>query len=260
MQAADVQVVTTQGHVPEEVKDRARHRLAELEAYAPGGFLHAEVRFQRVTNEPATTSAHALLDVQGRLVQARMSADQPGECLDLLSDRLQRQLRRLNERLQSRRHEPEVTADGQWRHGALPTPRPDHFPRPESEREVVERVTHARRLASPEEAAFDLEILGDDWLLYVDEATTTDALIRRLAEPEAYAVSVVGGAARVHVDGPYELELEGAPPTLDVDTALRRLADGDEGHVFFVDADTDRGAVAYWRYDGHYGLVRPRRE
>ena len=42
-----------------------------------------------------------------------------------------------------------------------------------------------------------------------------------------------------------------------MEEALERLDAGGEPFVFFCDTDTGRGAVAYLRYDGHYGLIRP---
>lgn len=259
MEPAQVRIGVTDGDVSEDVKRRAREKIAALEKYSPGDFLSAEVRF---AHDPAQTESflvHGLLDVQGRIVQARMRAAQPDECLDLLEEGLQRRLRHYNERLQTARREPQSLPEGQWRRGALPTDRPDHYPRPVDDREVVERVTHARGPSIPEEAAFDMEMLEDDWLLYVDETTDTDAVIRRLPDGETYAVSVIGGAARTErAESPYEILLEQSPPELSVDDAIRRLRDGDEDHVFFVDPETGRGAVAYFRYDGHYGVVRPR--
>lgn len=260
MEATEVRIGITDGDVSDEVKERARNKIAALEKYSPRPFLSAEVRMARDPDQAEAMWAHGLLDVQGRLVQARMRADQPDECLDLLEERLAQRLRQYNERLQDRRHEPETLPEGQWRHGALPTQRPDHFPRPVEDREVVERMTHARAPSIPEEAAFDLEMLEDDWLLYVDETTGTDAVIRRLPDG-SYGVSVVGGAARTNREGsPYEIDLEGAPPEIDLEGAIERLRESDETHVFFVDRETGRGAVVYFRYDGHYGLVRPRNE
>ena len=257
MEATEVRIGITDGDVSDNVKERARNKIAALERYSPRPFLSAEVRIARDPAQAEAVWAHGLLDVQGRLVQARMRAAEPDECLDLLEERLAQQLRQYNERLQAIRHEPETLPEGQWRHGTLPTRRPDHFPRPVEDREVIERVTHAREPAIPEEAAFDLEILEDDWLLYVDETTETDAVIRRLSDG-SHAVSVVGGAARTEREGsPYDVELEGAPPELEVEAAIERLREGDEPHVFFVDPETGRGAVVYFRYDGHYGLVRP---
>jgi ribosome-associated translation inhibitor RaiA len=258
MDADEVQVMVLEGQVSDEVKERARMRIADLEEYAPRDFLFAEMWLRRPDSQTPSTYGHALVDVQGELVQAREQAEQPGECVDLICSRLERNLRRMNERRLSQRREPVEVEEGQWRRGALPTQRPDHFPRPVEEREVIERVTHAREPSDPEEAAFDAEMLDDDWLLYVDAATGTDAVIRRLPDGESYGVTVVGGAAAVDKEGPYTIHLEGVPPELTVADAIERLRAGDESHVFFVDTETGRGAVTYFRYDGHYGLVRPR--
>ncbi len=258
MQAAEVQIVVPEGRVSDEVKQRAQREIADLERYAPREFLFARVEFSRRDSRAPTTSTQVLLDVQGSIVQARGKAPQPDESFDLVRDRVVRSLHRLSERLQDRRHEPATLPEGEWRHGALPTERPDHFPRPPEEREVVERVTHARGPASPEEAAFDLELLEDDWLLYVDEATRADAVVRRIEDEDAYGVAVADGRAAISGDGPYDLRPDAAPPTLSLDDAIERLDVGEEPHVFFVDDANDRGAVVYRRYDGHYGLVRPR--
>lgn len=258
MQADEVQIVVPQGQVSDDVKQRAQREIADLERYAPREFLFARVEFSRRGSRAPTTSTQVLLDVQGNIVQARSQAPQPDESFDRVRNRVAQSLHRLTERLQDRRHEPATVPEGEWRHGALPTQRPDHFPRPPEEREVVERVTHASGPASPEEAAFDLEMLEDDWLLYVADASRTDAVIRRLEDEDAFGVSVVDAAPVISGDGPYDLRPDASPPALTIDDAIERLDVGDEPHVFFVDAANDRGAVVYRRYDGHYGLVRPR--
>ncbi len=258
MQASEVQVVIPEGEVSDEVKERAQREVADLERYAPREFLFARVEFTRRGSRAPSTSTQVLLDVQGTIVQARSTARDPQESFDIARGRVTQSLHRLSERLQDRRHEPATVPEGEWRHGALPTARPDHFPRPPEDREVVERVTHARGPASPEEAAFDLEMLEDDWLLYVDDATRTDAVVRHLPDEDGFGVSVVDGQAAISGDGPYDLRADPSPPALAIDDAIERLDVGEEPHVFFVDTATERGAVVYRRYDGHYGLVRPR--
>lgn len=258
MQASEVQVVTPEGAVSDDVKERAQREVADLERYAPREFLFARVEFTRRGSRAPSTSTQVLLDVQGTIVQARSTARDPQQSFDIARGRVAQNLHRLSERLQDRRHEPATVPEGEWRHGALPTARPDHFPRPREEREVVERVTHSRGPASPEEAAFDLEMLEDDWLLYVDESTRADAVIRRLQDEDGFGVSIVGDQPDISGDGPYDLRADGSPPELAIDDAIERLDVGEEPRVFFVDTGTGRGAVVYRRYDGHYGLVRPR--
>jgi hypothetical protein len=38
-------------------------------------------------------------------------------------------------------------------------------------------------------------------------------------------------------------------------SAVERLNETDERSLFYVDAESDRGAVLYRRYDGHYGVI-----
>jgi hypothetical protein len=47
------------------------------------------------------------------------------------------------------------------------------------------------------------------------------------------------------------------PPRLSLDEAVDRLTMTGWPFVFFRDTATDRGAVVYHRYDGHYGLIQP---
>ncbi len=44
-------------------------------------------------------------------------------------------------------------------------------------------------------------------------------------------------------------------PLLTQQDAFERLEAAAEQHVFFIDDATGRGAVAYHRYDGHWGLI-----
>lgn len=258
MEPNEVRTAVTDGVIGEDTRERARQRIAALERYVPRGFLFAEVHLAHRPDQSPAYVGHAMVDVQGTMLQARTSADSPHECVDLLEEQLAQSLQRLRDRLVSRRQEPETTPPGQWRHGALPTERPRHFPRPAEEREVVERVTHARSRVTPEEAAFDLELLEDDFLLYADVGAEADAVVRRRDGGETLGVSAVGADPSPSEDGPYEFVVEPRPPRLALDEAIERLRVGDEPLVFFEDVTSGRGAVVYWRYDGHYGLVRPR--
>jgi hypothetical protein len=55
-----------------------------------------------------------------------------------------------------------------------------------------------------------------------------------------------------------EVEVERRPvERLSVEEAIEHLDLVSEPFVFFVNAATGRGNVAYLRYDGHYGLIEP---
>jgi hypothetical protein len=91
--------------------------------------------------------------------------------------------------------------------------------------------------ATLEEAAFDMEVLDYDFFLFTDADDGRDKVVFLDLE----------GEVRVATD----------PPNESVDEALERLDAGGEPFVFFCASDNGRGAVAYLRYDGHYGLIRP---
>lgn len=262
MTPADVEVTVVHGDVPDATKDRARDKIAKLERYAPKPFLFARVRFDRPsTRQRPDPPVHiqVQLDVDGRMVQTSTMADLPDEAVDILESRLREQLRRLTSRLNSIRNEPETVDEGEWRRGALPTRRPDHFPRPRSDRQLVWRETFAREPMRPDEAAFDLEMLDYEFHLFVELDSGADAVIHHM--PDRNEVSfglVVAGEVTLDVaDLAVPVHLGPSPPALDIDDAVRRLEAGEEPFVFFVNTATGRGTVVHMRYDGHVGLVVP---
>ncbi|MEL6890715.1 MAG: sigma 54 modulation/S30EA ribosomal C-terminal domain-containing protein [Actinomycetota bacterium] len=224
---------------------------------------HVRVRMDHAPdrNRDRSTTIRAVVDIRGGSVRAHVTEATTHSALVALDTKLTSQLRQRLERQRSlaeRKH----TNDGAWRHGMAPVSRPDYFPRPREEREVVRHKSVAPGLSSVEEAIFDLTTMDYDFYLYVDDTTRRDALVfRRDGESDTELhVQCVGGAGDPHpvpdgvvVDGNGvpELTLEGARERLDV---------GHEPFVFFVDPDAGRGHVLYRRYDGHYGLLVPQDE
>jgi hypothetical protein len=150
---------------------------------------------------------------------------------------VERQLGALADRLRADRHTG-IPEPGEWRHGDLPTHRPDVFPRPAAERELIPHTTFAGRTLSRDEAAFDLGLLDYEFLLFTDEATGEDTVARR--EPGT---------------GPVAFTPAHDAPVLTRADAVARLDVTDEPFVFFVETPGGRGQAVYRRYDGHYGLV-----
>lgn len=260
MKASDVELVITDGQVSERAKDHAREAVAGLERLAPRPVLHAQVKFtgSASNGKSGTVHAQAMLDVNGQPVRAHVAADQHIEAIDLVVARMRTQLERLSSKLESRREEPAELPEGEWRHGALPTARPDYFPRPPEERELVRHKTFAPEPMLADEAAFDLQLLDHDFYLFVHQPTGADAVVHRLgddgfglmADTDEDPVGDVATAAQITV--------EPRPPRLSLDEATERLDASDEPFVFFIDPATERGAVVYRRYDGHYGMITPR--
>jgi ribosome-associated translation inhibitor RaiA len=230
--------LTTRGPVGDRLRDYAEAKVRRAARTAPRPVLFARVTLTEHEN-PSTqrpAAAKAGLDVSGRLVRAHVAAPTMTEAVDLLADRLERALGILSEHLEARRQETGLAAPGEWRHGDVPTARPNHFPRPVEERELVEHKTYEIGAVTAEEAAFDMELLGHDFYLFTNVDTGKDAVLYRL-------------------DGKIGL-LEQAPE-LSVEEAEERLDASGEPFVFFLDAETGRGRVLYHRYDGHYGLIMP---
>ena len=106
-----------------------------------------------------------------------------------------------------------------------------------------------------DEAAFDLDMLAHDFYLFTELTTGAASLLSfdskdglELTQPESTEGDPRHGvAAAIHLGSP--------APTLTLEEALERLDTGGEKFVFFVDSESERGAVVYHRYDGHYGLI-----
>jgi ribosome-associated translation inhibitor RaiA len=238
MEDFEVQI-TTHGPVGEELRAYAEEKLRRAASIAPRPVLFARLTLSEETNpaiaRPAV--AKATLDVSGQLIRSHVAAERMHAAVDLLEERLRRRLEILREHRRAARTEPTASAPGEWRHGSLPAQRPEYYPRPVEEREIVRHKTYEVADASPEEAALDLELLDYDFHLFTNAET--------------------GDESVVHRSGDGTLALDDDPETETVDEAIARLELTGEPFVFFRDPATGRGNVLYHRYDGHYGLITP---
>jgi hypothetical protein len=98
-----------------------------------------------------------------------------------------------------------------------------------------------------------MEMLDHDIHLFVDAATGSDAVVRRLPGG-GYEISRATPAGSAERE-PSPLRTGPRPPRLGLGSAVERLNETDERSLFYVDAESDRGAVLYRRYDGHYGVI-----
>lgn len=221
----------------------------------------APIRFGRVkfTHEPNPSIARpaivtVTLDVDGHPVRAQSAGRTTREAVDILEERLRRQLVDAQHRLAFlRRRRRAGTATGEWRHGGIPSDRPEHFPRGPEERQVVRRKTFSLGRRSPEDAVVEMELLDHDFHLFVDGGTGRDALVRRMHDG-TYELSRASGD---HEDAAEVLGVGVGPPpqAMLLEAAVDRLNATNEPFLFFMDVETLRGAVLYRRYDGHYGVV-----
>jgi ribosome-associated translation inhibitor RaiA len=224
-------IVATKGEVSEGAKEYAVGKVARLLQHTHGPVLLARVKLTRADGQEHDRNAiaEANFDLNGRLVRGQVAGHRMEEAIDLLVDRMTRQLDQVAARERTLRRRANGDDTGV-------VPRPGMVTRPPEEREIVAHKSFAIAWSTLDEATFDMEVLDYDFFLYIDAESGEDRVVYRQ-----------DGEIRVATD----------PPTETVQEALERLDAGGEPFVFFREVTTGRGAVAYLRYDGHYGLIRP---
>lgn len=239
----------------EYLRDRVRNVLAKITE--PVLFSRAKLTLASDPAQARPAIAQAVLDVNGDLVRAQVAAETPQVAADLLQRRLRDKLEHRSQRRSALRKRPGVPTTGEWRHGDLPTHRPDYFNRPPAERQLVRRKTYAIDELNPDEAVFEMEQLDYDFHLFRDLASGQDALIERDGEA-GYRLT------RLHAHDPElghtraRIVLSSHPvPALSVEEAINRLEATGQRFLFYANSTDRRGNVVYHRYDGHYGLISP---
>lgn len=187
----------------------------------------------------AQARARVTLRGKGETIRAEVYTGTIGEAIANIDARLHKQLEQRTKRARNdpRGREPEA---GEWRHGNLRSRPASRFDRPPEERDIVVRKSPAPTEATVDEARWDRFMLDYDFFLFVDADTGRDHLL-------------VGGEA----DDEDELLDAADAPTMTLEQAEEWLDQTNDDFHFFVDAESGRGAVIYWRYDGHYGLLMP---
>lgn len=251
--------VSHKGDVRKPVIDRATDKITRVAEICRERVGHVEIRLMMEANpareRPAI--AEATLDVDGQPVRARIAEPTMDEAIDALVDRLRRRIKRHEERRHrlAERHRTGDSGPGEWRHGDLAPLQADYVDIPFDEREVRRHKTFALEPIMVEEALFDLEQLGHEFYLFVEETTGADAVVRAAADE--YELRIAGDAT-VDPDPALPVaSVRNSPPVLTLAEAKEHLEASGDRHVFFVSTETGRGNVLYRRFDGHYGLVTP---
>lgn len=247
--ASDVQIVV-KGDIGDKDKRHAREQLAHVTHYIDDRMLFARVKLT-LNGDPANERpaiAQAMLDVNGHAVRAVGNASGMHEAIDVMCERLRRQLEHLTDRRLARRNRGAQPRDPhEWRKGDLPTARPPFFPRPPEDRKVVRCKTYALEPLTAAEAADQMTLLDYDFHLFHDVDTDRDAIVERVS----------GAGLRVRRVPEGSEPSDEVPPvsTSTVEEAIDALDLTGEQWIFFRDSGTMHGAIAYRRYDGHYGVV-----
>jgi len=249
--------VVARGDVAPEDRAYAVRKITDVAARATMPLVAVDVRLS-IAPDPARARPAAVecsIDCNGEVLRAHAAADTIREAADLVVERLQRLLHRVEERARAVRLRHRDAGPGAWHHGDARTRRPPFYDRPVEDREIVARKTVSPAPETVDEAVGTLELLDHDFLLYLDASTGEHAVLHRAGEgryelhqPRPRPDAVDGCVAHVVV----------SPASAAVQTvasAVERLDLGGEPFVFFVDAGSGDARVVYRRYDGHYGLI-----
>lgn len=245
--------VVVRGPVAERDVEYVRAAVEQVSGFANHPVLAARAVLT-VSEDPGLerpARAEASLDVNGTQIRAHALASGMPGAVDLLEDKLRQNLLQFQDRERTRHRWIGVGGENAWRHGDLPTGRGDSFPRPPQEREVVRRKTFALAPMTPDEAAYEMGLLGHDFYLFTDQDTGKEAVVYREGDGR-FAIS---GEAVVGPESAPLVRVVGSAPMLSESEAVARLDLGGEPFVFYLDPDSRRGSVLYMRYDGHYGLI-----
>jgi hypothetical protein len=198
-------------------------RVAAIASSTPVRARASLVRQEdRALERPVVGTAE--LDLPRRVVRAHVAAASAAEAVTRLESRLRRNLLDLRDRAETARRERPPLA-------------PPERPRP------VRRTSAAAQPLTVAAAVAGMRSLGHAFRLFVDAGSGEDAVVY-LRDDGMPACKRVGGGGG-WIDGVY-FDLEPAP-RLEVERAAERLAATQERFLFFVDADTGRGAVLHRR-------------
>jgi ribosomal subunit interface protein len=249
--------VTVRGEVPDQLRVYARRKVEHVLpfAHAPVLFAHLVLALEADPAQERPAHLEVALDVNGTPVRAQVTAHDLREAADLLEEQLRRRLEQLQDRTQTRHRWIGVAGEHEWRHGDLPRRPVPYYPRPVAARQVVRRKTFALQPMTPDEAAYEMDLLDHDFYLFTDLETGADAVIYRRQGGGYGLVGKPGEHEREHTVA--HLVVDGPPRTLRMEEARQSLELTGERFVFYLDPADGRGRVLYRRYDGHYGLITP---
>jgi len=237
--------VAARGGVPQRARDKLERDLERLVRRPPREVIsvHATLATEHDPALERPAIAKATVQLAGQAVRAHVAAATHPEAVALLVDRLKRGLAAVADR--------DDTARRAFDGGAAGT-RPERRVRPPGERRLVRRKTVAAAAMTPEEAAWEMHLLDHDFHLFTNLETGEDNVVYR-REDGTLGLQQAGTSGGAFVD-PFRID-ERQPPLLALDEALELLDIAAEPFLFFVERTSRRGAVAYRRYDGAYGLV-----
>lgn len=251
--------VTRRGHVAPRLEEDVRRQLAPLDRLVKAPVLDAHVVLTQEENpriaRPAR--AEAEIDLNGHVIRGRVAEGEMRHAVDQLAEHLGRQLRSFVDREVTVHRRPRRPIPGEWRHGQWSPPRPEYFPRPPEERELVRRKSFSLEAMSAAEAAELMEDLDHDFLLFRDSETDADAVVYVREDGRLGVIEPAGTPLSQDLGEAGTREESRLSEPIALAAAVAEMNELGHRFLYFVNVETGRGNVIYLRYDGHYGLIEP---
>jgi len=232
----------TAGEVLDDARDFVRNQVSGLLRRLPGPRPVVRIKLTRSARPALSWSALVQANIEVRGQQMR------GQATGAFFHEAAQSLRRsLAHRL------PTLAGLPAWWDGRPRVPVTEVSGR----RDIVRRKYCTPVRCTPDQAALAMDLMDYDIHLFVDAETGEDSAIYRIG-PTGYRLARLVSTAPP--SGPVSVPLTvnvHEVPQLTPEEAAGRLDATELPFRFFRSADTDRGAVLYRRYDGHYGLVTP---
>jgi len=158
------------------VRDYANDKIGKIARLVdPNLLMDVEVELYPEKNPSIQASQVAEVTVftKGPVIRAKMAAEEMHAAIDLVADKLERQVRKYKEKIHDKHATPRIPdAARVAMAGALPN-------EPEPEPGVVKTKVVNLKPMSQEEAILQLELLGHDFFMFSDEDSVVNVLYRR---------------------------------------------------------------------------------
>jgi ribosome-associated translation inhibitor RaiA len=250
--------LTADRDVPRRQARAARELLASLGHYTRRPVTDARLTLRKAgpgrSGRPFVADARVLAD--GRLLAAHAAGESAERAAELVTERLQRQLRRLEDAEAALRNEPRVIERALADLEVDRRYRPEAGLKPPQERRIVHRHTYLDVPLSTLEAVAELLDLDLSFYLFRHVRTGEDVVVHRHDDGRV-GLLVPPGSALADENDIVTPEPSRDDGPIRLEQAREEMDWLNHRFLYFIDAEDGRGKVLYLRHDGDYGLVQP---
>lgn len=250
--------VTTRGPVDHQMVELAEEKISGLEDSAGRTIDQARVVLrQEKESIPQAARAEGEVSLGGKMIRGHVEAEGMSRAIHDLAERLQRQIRRHVDRLNSRKRQRAEEPEGRWNQDTWVPLLPSQSLRDPGEREVIRRKVFELVPLRPYEAAEVMRELDHGFYLFHDSETDADSVVYQRDDGKLAVIAPQEVSPAVDEDQPDGIVREPSrySGTLSIEDAVAEMNELNHRFMFFNDAANGNGAVLYLRYDGHYGLI-----